>query len=1164
MADKYYRLVCFVVDICADVLRKYFVKLAKTDAGNTYTSVEAYLSHRNRDVMQLFNSKKLKRDQYHLLYPDNGTADENQWDISILVTLITELFAMRLQPLVVVALKYEIRGIRNELQCLPNTGNISDDDFDDWWRRLDDSVRLIAKITLDTNEQASLLEKISILRQETVQKPGPSEVKSKRTKVADDVLARLQAGFESTMKELSDDFKPPNEMTDIRAKLRDCHHVVVTGCNNNRYFETALAAIKGMDYNIKRSVEMHTSSDWRHINPEDVDLVLCIDPFGRLFYDESKAKAMEDIFKSMIHSTKKDDGDKALDIVIVTDLNILQECKMHHDHELLDKVVKVFTDTSSTQSADLTIDNTIPDEISSDPRTRELYEKAIQKGTEKDSIIRIMVIGCFGQGKTSLVRNLLKQSIEGVETTNGIDLHKCTVINDNDWKMLDNEDLNKETVQRLVNIALKETTYETTSSASEEENCLPNKHELRPQSAMDISRTTDEKNDKTDEYEDKRENVKINKSQIADAAETLVRNKKVNYENLNSFKTELEIVESIQEEIKLENNVTLNVWDYGGEFVFYATHQIFHSKQAVYLLVFNLSIALDTIIEDKEFPLHQKKMRDYLKFWVTSVSSFVGSRDGMEPAIVLVGTHADKLNARSNSEDYFENVRQIFGHSVCLNHIQSNQFAISNTNGSESEFDALRSYITRLGQRQLKTRIPAKWILLETALKMNKQKKIITIDQLIEIDSHTDSPLQTDDSKETMDQIKLFLSYHHAKGTFCYFDENNLSNHVVLDPQFLVDAFRCVFTSEKFCKVRPKMRHVWEELCNTAIIRAELFEEVWRQEKDNNFYEFKQLLIEYMQKHHIIAEVLAYELESESVIKRLGYFIVPSLLKISADDDTMRSYLEGKPLSTVSLCYKFEHETMAPFTYQACLAGLIGRWPLANLDNTHVLFDNVAACEIEREHAGVLMLTENKLELLVVSLCPPDNVKADVCDMFRRYVEAVMIKRMHKLNANKHEGQFFSLAARCLHTDHGTRGSSRTFSIDNIQSCNYEKIPCPDGRSHCLQVRSIVKEWFMTDLKQDNVPKRKLSDKEYSTLAMAIGNGWDLLGSQLGLNYITLDHIRMDKDNTAARIYEMFLKWDSQEGDQATLDVIVQAIENCNSEKVHVNLDVIKNIINGF
>jgi hypothetical protein len=101
------------------------------------------------------------------------------------------------------------------LQHHPNTGNISDNDFDVYWGRLDDSIRLIANNVLDPNDKASLLGKInqvkcnhlpnlgeclriwheetskqllhimnevqanaeettSILRQVTVQKPGPS------------------------------------------------------------------------------------------------------------------------------------------------------------------------------------------------------------------------------------------------------------------------------------------------------------------------------------------------------------------------------------------------------------------------------------------------------------------------------------------------------------------------------------------------------------------------------------------------------------------------------------------------------------------------------------------------------------------------------------------------------------------------------------------------------------------------------------------------------------------------------------------------------------------------------------------------------------------------------------------------------------------------------
>ncbi|XP_053382840.1 uncharacterized protein LOC123539750 isoform X2 [Mercenaria mercenaria] len=395
MADKYYRLVCFVVNICPEPLREFFIKLANKDAGSSYTTVDAYLAHRHPDVMQLKRKKRIREDQYDLLYPGHGTANVDQWDVTLLVTLITEMFETSIQPLDIFLMKNEIRGIRNELQHLPNTSDMTDKDFDSYWGRLDNAIMAIAKQVFSTEREEKFRKEIenakgnnlpnlgdslrqwyeeiikqwqskfneiesntketaSVLRQVTVQKPGPSGDKNKRIKTADGILAKLQASFETTMNELPEDFNAPSEVVDIRTKLRNNHYVVVTGSYNSRYFDTALAAIKGMDYNYKRCVEMHESSDWRHIDPEDVGFVLCRNPFGSFSYDENKAKAMADIFDNMKHTTKGDEN-KTLDLVIVTDLTVLTECKNYHDHDILEEIVKVFDDTSESQPADLTL-----------------------------------------------------------------------------------------------------------------------------------------------------------------------------------------------------------------------------------------------------------------------------------------------------------------------------------------------------------------------------------------------------------------------------------------------------------------------------------------------------------------------------------------------------------------------------------------------------------------------------------------------------------------------------------------------------------------------------------------------------------------------------------------------------------------------------------------
>ncbi|XP_045181235.2 uncharacterized protein LOC123540347 [Mercenaria mercenaria] len=400
MGDKYFRLVCFVVNICPEPLRELFIKLAKDDAGTSYTDIDAYLSQKHRDVIKLKRKRKIRDDQYDLLYPSHGIADVNQWDVSLLITLITEMFDASHKPMQTYLIN-EIRGIRNQLQHLPNTSSMSDEDFDMYWGRLDTATMTLAKEMFNATREAEFRQKIcdaktghlpdlgdalriwyeekirqiadtiqemkikldevgsntreatSILRKVIVEKPGPAGDKNKRIKTADSILMKLQASFEATIKELPDTFNAPSEVADIRTKLRDNHCVIVTGSDNSRYFETTLAAIKGMNHNHKRSVEMNKSSVWRHIDPEDVDLVLCRNPFGNFSYDENKAKSMADIFNSMMHTTKGDGG-KSLDIIMITDSKILAECKQFHDHDILEDVVKVFDDTSETHPVDLT------------------------------------------------------------------------------------------------------------------------------------------------------------------------------------------------------------------------------------------------------------------------------------------------------------------------------------------------------------------------------------------------------------------------------------------------------------------------------------------------------------------------------------------------------------------------------------------------------------------------------------------------------------------------------------------------------------------------------------------------------------------------------------------------------------------------------------------
>lgn len=66
-----------------------------------------------------------------------------------------------------------------------------------------------------------------------------------------------------------------------------------------------------------------------------------------------------------------------------------------------------------------------------------LYKRLIETESEEIYYIRIIVLGQEGVGKTTLVRRLLKENTEHVQSTNGIEINvdKCGVsLRNGEWK----------------------------------------------------------------------------------------------------------------------------------------------------------------------------------------------------------------------------------------------------------------------------------------------------------------------------------------------------------------------------------------------------------------------------------------------------------------------------------------------------------------------------------------------------------------------------------------------------------------------------------------------------------------------------------------------------------------------------------------------------------
>ncbi|XP_053389887.1 uncharacterized protein LOC128552849 isoform X2 [Mercenaria mercenaria] len=791
-------------------------------------------------------------------------------------------------------------------------------------------------------------------------------------------------------------------------------------------------------------------------------------------------------------------------------------------------------------NAEAILDETFPGELEKDPLTRQLYNKALQNDRSEETSIQVMVIGCYNHGKTSLVRRLLGQKLDGKESTNGIEVHRCIAKPNGMWEEVKTEELEHNLFRQHAKRAQGVLPPETEKEESTPHNVLPD--------------------------EDSVTKARMKKCVHEHDKENVLLSSDASYKNQskNIFQTfTKEFHKPLDTKRNLNDFIDLSILDLSGQFTYYATHPILLSTRAVYILVINLKDDLNEILTYSDNPgeTPTKSLREYISFWVNSIHTFVGTEDGYCPPIILVGTHKDEID--TDESKVFADVRDLFQNSSALNHLQLETFSVSNTETelSEDDFISLRSLIIKVGKQQPMKKIPGKWLLLEYELKMrSKHQKIIKLSELCKIALEVDSQILRGIKNEDMDQLKLFLTFHHIRGTLCYFNVGKLSEYVVIDPIFLIDAFKCLITSKKKLKARYPLNKMWKKLCDTAILEPELIKNVW----SGDFLKFQNLLLQFLQGHHIISNVQKYNEQHDfCIVQSAGYYIVPSFLKSSVNSDQIKTFLLGKTTSKVSLRYENISQKVLPILFNRILAALVGKWPISNLDEVPLIFDNFVACEPKRDHAVLLFQEENGIELLTVSLLNK-AVSSEICDVFRRFVEKIMKEEIYKLRSRnvQHSEELFSVTVRCRDSFHEYKGSTFTCDLHEIKNSDSE-IPCPDKRNHIVK-SDYIRQWFPDRnsivSRSSQTGTRRLTAKEYSKLAQKIGRNWKQFAETLGFCKDTIEQIEMDDFLQQFRVYQLLLKWDEKEGENATLDKLAEAV--LQTPGLSADLDEIKNLVN--
>ncbi|CAG2202681.1 unnamed protein product [Mytilus edulis] len=205
----------------------------------------------------------------------------------------------------------------------------------------------------------------------------------------------------------------------------------------------------------------------------------------------------------------------------------------------------------------------------------------------------------------------------------------------------------------------------------------------------------------------------------------------------------------------------------------------------------------------------------------------------LDPPVILVGSHKDKVRLSKGEKIEIEYKKKIQSYvkdvsDDACGHIRSEYF-ISNTKDDDGVFQKIKQDILNLarGMKSWNKEYPLKFIQLEKCLQERKKGlsiPIITLKELEQISLETPMPMNAE-------ELMLFLKFHHEIRALVYFED--LPEFIVLDTQWLSDAFKCIVTAEKFQSdiSRYRMKDKLKDLNLRGILHSEVLEDIFKNEK---------------------------------------------------------------------------------------------------------------------------------------------------------------------------------------------------------------------------------------------------------------------------------------------------------------------------------------------
>ena len=302
-----------------------------------------------------------------------------------------------------------------------------------------------------------------------------------------------------------------------------------------------------------------------------------------------------------------------------------------------------------------------------------------------------------------------------------------------------------------------------------------------------------------------------------------------------------------------EKTMSLSLWDFGGQEVFYTLHHLFMTKKCAYVLVFDMR----KMVSDKELRDAERN----LLFWLRSINIH-----SPESSVILVGTFLSEVEDQLTSiNDRISilvdgNFKQILpANSNLLFH------AIDNKNGSgvKSCSNAIENCARNGNVSQKK--VPIRWMSFLDDI-MKTENNYLHVDNEVREIGRTNG-------LESLSEHERALEFFHESGFIVYLTTTEiLKNVVIVNPQWLIRKISKIIRDSEIHVDLTRFKAVGleddaEQMIAKGVVSVDLLDFLWEGEQT-------EFLVQVMKQAMLMSEW-----------KRGDSYMVPSLLAAQPPPD---------------------------------------------------------------------------------------------------------------------------------------------------------------------------------------------------------------------------------------------------------------------------------------